>query len=206
MKRRKRAAGGGRKPQGEFGRKRSAFTTRITSATREALDRAAAKSGRSVSQEVERRLTDTLQRDLAADRQRHVRALGESFMLMVQGVERSTSCRWCDDAFTAEAIRQGLSLLISHFGPKGTPVLPKKLKDDAAKVPAELARRLGEPAEVGLSEIGHVIALIERWNDAMHGNDVAEISSSARSIKGADIQVPTEWFAHASLLRDLKSR
>ena len=42
--RRKRAPGAGRKPRGEFKNKSRTLTTRITAATREALERAAKKT------------------------------------------------------------------------------------------------------------------------------------------------------------------
>ena len=199
---RKRAPGGGRKPQGEFRGKAATLTTRITTATRQALDSARRKSGRSLSQEVERRLIDSIQEDLRRGRQRHIRALGETLMMMVQGVERRTGHRWCDDAFTAEALRHGLIFLISHFGPDGTPKLPKRLKEAAAKLPSELAQHYREPTEIGLSEAGIVITLIERWR----AGDIFEISQSAQSVKSVEIQVPNEWSAHAQLLRDLSSR
>ena len=199
---RKRAPGGGRKPLGEFRGKAATLTTRITTETRRALDSAARKSRRSLSQEIERRLTDSIQKDLIRDRQPHIRALGETFMLMVQGVERRTGHRWCDDAFTAEALRHGLNFLISHFGPDGTPTLPKRLKEAAAKLPPELAQHYREPTEIGLSEAGIVITLIERWR----ADDISEISQSAQSAKDVEIHVPNEWFAHSQLLRDLRSR
>src|SRR5438094_547490 len=56
----KRAPGGGRKPKGEFSGKSATFSTRITPNLRKALDAAAKKSGRSLSQEVEHRLADSI--------------------------------------------------------------------------------------------------------------------------------------------------
>ena len=192
----KRAPGGGRKPKGEFRGKEATFTTRITVRTRHALDRAALKNGRSLSQEVERRLNDSLQKDLSHDR--HIRSLGTVFMMMVQGVERRTGHRWRDDAFTAQSIRDGFSLLISHFGPSGTPTLPKKLKDAAANLPPELANHYLEPSQIGLTEAGAVISLLEQ----RRRGDISEISQKAKTVK---VHVPNEWFAHAQLLRDLGS-
>jgi hypothetical protein len=193
---RKRAPGGGRKPRGEFRGKSATLTTRITAGTREALDRAAEKNNRSLSQEVERRLRDSIQKDLSRDQQPHIRALGVAFMLMVEGVERRTGLRWCDDAFTAESIRHGLNLFISRFGQSGKPALPEKLKDAAANLPPELALHYREPSQIGLSEAGAVISLVERWR----GDDVSEISQKAKILK---IHFPNEWFAHVQLLRDL---
>jgi len=53
---RKRAPGGGRKPAGEFKGKSATITTRVTPATRAALEQAASANGRSLSQEIESRL------------------------------------------------------------------------------------------------------------------------------------------------------
>jgi hypothetical protein len=195
---RKRAPGGGRKPRGEFHGKAATLTTRITAWTREALDRAAEKNDRSLSQEVERRLRDSIRNDLSRDRRPHVRALGEAFMLMILGVERRTGRRWLDDAFTAASIRHGLNFLISHFGPSGTLGLPEKLKDAAAKLPRDLAHHYVEPTQIGLTEAGAVISLLEQ----RRRNDVFEISKRA---KNQGIHVPNEWFAHAQILRELDS-
>jgi hypothetical protein len=196
---RKRAPGGGRKPQGPFRGKAAALTTRITNELRHALDREAEKYDRSLSQEVERRLRDSIQKDLSRDQQPHIRALGEAFMLMVQNVERRTGQRWFDDAFAAESIRSGLNFLISHFGKSGTPTLPQKLKDAAANLPPELALHYVEPVQIGLSEAGAVISLLEQWRH----NEVPEISRKAKTT--LNVQVPNEWFAYAQLLRNLGS-
>jgi hypothetical protein len=124
------------------------------------------------------------------------RALGVAFVLTVEGIERRTGLRWCDDAFTAESIRHGLNLFISRFGQSSKSVLPKKLKDAAASLPPELAHHYSEPSQIGLSEAGAVISLVERWR----GDDVFQISQRATIL---DIHFPNEWFAHAQLLRDL---
>jgi hypothetical protein len=197
---RKRAPGGGRKPRGEFRGKSSTLTTRITAETREALDRAAEKNDKSLSQEVERRLRDSIRNDLSRDQQPHIRALGEAFMLMVLGVERRTGRRWFGDAFTAESIRHGLNLLISHFGASGTPALPEKLKAAAANLPPEFVHHYVEPTQIGLTEAGVVITLLEQ----RRRNDVFEISKEAKTLE-VEVRVPHEWFAHAQILRELGS-
>jgi len=56
----RRAPGGGRKPQGEFHGKSTTMTTRITPMLRKALDEACEASGRSLSQEVEYRLAQSV--------------------------------------------------------------------------------------------------------------------------------------------------
>ncbi len=62
MKKRKRAPGGGRKPQGPYHGKTAVLSTRITQALRTALEKSAQQSGLSLSQEVEARLRNSLTR------------------------------------------------------------------------------------------------------------------------------------------------
>jgi hypothetical protein len=185
---RKRRPGAGRKPRGEFKGKSATLTTRIMTETRQALDNAAKESGRSLSQEVERRLRDSLSRARGG----HVRALSEAFLLMVQGVERATGQDWRKDAFTAEALSHGLSFLISHFGPNGPPTVPKKIEETP-----EMLSMADTPAKLGRIEAGSVISLVERWS--------LEELSEITNIANRGTVVPTEWFRHSQLLRDLGS-
>ena len=60
MVKRKRAPGAGRKPKGEFAGKTATVTTRIMPDTREALEAAALASNRSLSQELELRLSTSI--------------------------------------------------------------------------------------------------------------------------------------------------
>ena len=53
----------GRKPKGEYVGKTKVFSTRLRADTKSALGRAAAKSGRSLSQEVEHRLRRSFDED-----------------------------------------------------------------------------------------------------------------------------------------------
>src|SRR5262245_32519160 len=100
----KRAPGAGRKPRGEFKGKTETLTTRITPQTRAELERAAKKSRRSLSQEVEHRLDYSIRRDYEHNRDRHVRGLAEAIAILAHWVERATQKRWIDDSFTAEAL------------------------------------------------------------------------------------------------------
>jgi hypothetical protein len=85
---RKRAPGAGRKPRGEFKGKSATLTTRIMPETRAAMQRAAQKSGRSLSQEVERRLNDSVLND--RNRRSDVRALVEAIAIVSEKVEIAT--------------------------------------------------------------------------------------------------------------------
>ena len=69
----KRATGGGRKPQGDISGKSAVFTTRITPETRRMLEMAAKANGRSLSQEVEMRLTGSF--DAKGEQDKYLRAV-----------------------------------------------------------------------------------------------------------------------------------
>src|SRR5262245_22340666 len=131
---RHRRPGGGRKPRGEFRGKSATLTTRITPETRAALERAAAKSDRSLSQEVEARLNLSLRKERTTDA-RHIRALGEAVMLIARYIERATKKPWNRDANTGQAVRQGCDLLISHFAPRGLPTTQATVAEAAARRP-----------------------------------------------------------------------
>jgi hypothetical protein len=199
----KRAPGAGRKPRGEFQGKTAVLTTRITPETRAALERAAAKGKRSLSQEVEyglRIYLSTLKRN--PDRGAHVRALGEAVMLVAQYIERATGQHWREDAFTGEALRQGCAMLIAHFAPRGTPTTPKLVEEASTRLPSKAADAYRDAAGVGETEAGKVIALIESWN--IHtGRTLKEVQSVVRTIPGAHF--PEEWYTHAQLFSELGS-
>ncbi len=84
---RKRAPGAGRKPRGPFKGKTATLTTRITAATRAALDAAAQKNGLSLSQEVERRLDNSILRDRSGNRKQRNRALAEAIAPLAEYIE-----------------------------------------------------------------------------------------------------------------------
>jgi hypothetical protein len=195
---RKRAPGAGRKPRGEFRGKSSTLTTRITLSTRVALDNAARKSRRSLSQEVEARLSLSLRK---RDHPKRIRGLGEAIMLLARCVERATDKAWNEDAFTGEAVRRGAEFLISHFAPRGTEVTPesvaKAVKRGAPQTYAD-SRGLGE------SEAGQVISWIESWS--FHSlEEIIRSHRSALLMPGVRAHVPEEWYLRAQLLRDLGS-
>jgi hypothetical protein len=157
---RKRAPGAGRKPRGPFEGKTATLTTRITPETRAALERAAKKSGLSLSQEVERRLDDSVKRE--RNRPPDVLALAEAIAQVAEKIQEATGKQWREDAFTGEALRHGIDFLIRHFAALGTPVLPPRVKEAAAKaLPANERDRT--PTGVGQTEAGKLITLIEHF-------------------------------------------
>jgi hypothetical protein len=193
----KRAPGAGRKPRGEFQGKSAVLTTRITPQTRAALERAAAKGNRSLSQVVEHGLCWYLSLfKRAPERGDHVRALGEAVTLVAHYVERATEQKWNEDAFTGEALRHGCASLIAHFAPRGTPVKPRLIKEAATRLPSsKAAETYSDPEGVGITEAGKVISSIESWS----------FSPTFEQVQSVGADLPDEWYTHEQLFRVLGS-
>jgi hypothetical protein len=194
----KRAPGAGRKPRGDFKGKTATLTTRITPVTRAALDRAARKGSRSLSQEVEHRLDSSIRRDHDHNRQRHVRGLAETIAILTHWVEGATQKRWIDDAFTAEALRRAIEFLVFHFGAPGEPEVPASVKDAAARVPPEARDQSLTPSGIGRAEAGRLISWIE-----MNLNEGGRLSRLPPP--RIRTYVPEEWYLYSQLFSDLGS-
>jgi TraY domain len=111
---RKRAPGGGRKPQGEFSNKRAMLATRVTMETRKALDAAARKSGRSLSQEVEHRLRDSLKISDKADRQPESAALAFLVTRLAETISAVSKRRWHRNRWCIETLKFAVSKLLDQ--------------------------------------------------------------------------------------------
>ena len=200
----KRAPGAGRKPRGEFSRKTSTITTRITPGTRKALERAAEKTSRSLSQEVEHRLDGSIRRDYEHNRDRHIRGLAEAIAILTHWVERATQKRWIDDPFTAEALRRGIEFLVFHFGAPGTPEVPASVKDAAARMPPQARDQSMTPAGVGHAAAGGLISWIE-----MNLNEGGRLSrpfvTDPHKFDPSKFYVPQEWYPYSQLFSDMGS-
>jgi len=134
----------GSKPRGEFPGKSAAFTTRIQPETRRALNAYAKAHAPSVSVAAERLLKAALQKPSGQPRNR---ALAHAVELLAQQIEGETKKSWRDDAFTAQALLQGISYLLGHFAPaykKNVPV-PRAIKDAAAKMSPVHAKHFCSP-------------------------------------------------------------
>ena len=186
----KREPGAGRKPRGEFKGKSATLTTRITPETRTAMERAARKSGRSLSQEVERRLNDSVRNE--RNRRSDVRALAEAIAIVAEKVEKATGKHWLQDAFTGEALRGGIETLVRHFAPHSARVIPPKVEEAAARVLPEASERDRSPTRIGEIEAFKVITMIEFF----WGQDKNYVQRVVRS---------DELYRYLQILRDLGS-
>jgi TraY domain len=112
---RKRAPGGGRKPQGEFSNKRAMLATRVTLDTRKSLDAAARKSGRSLSQEVEHRLRDSLKVSDKADRQPESAALAFLVTRLAETISAVSKRPWHRNRWCMETLKFAVNKLLDQL-------------------------------------------------------------------------------------------
>jgi hypothetical protein len=143
MEKQKRRPGGGRKPIGEFSGKSATLTTRLMPTTRAALEREAKRAKRSLSQEVERRLVDSLEKPI---KQRafgtgHARALALLVAKLAGGIEASTGKTWREDRYTAAAISTAIATMLARLSPGGELRVPPVLLEMMRQSGAEDLRR-----------------------------------------------------------------
>lgn len=190
----RRRPGAGRKPQGKFKGNSAVLNLRVTAEVRQALERAAKKSGASLSQEAQHRLDASFAEGRSARKRRSdLRALTVATTMVAEFIERATGKHWQEDAFTSEALRFGVEFLIRHFGGAGEVVVPGPVAAAAAKMPPDPGGRYTSPSGVGYGEAGLVIGMIERWSM----QDIADALGS---------NAPAEWDTQWRLLRDLGSK
>src|SRR5688572_21468416 len=104
MAKRKRAKGAGRKPKGEFHGMRSPLSIRITDALREKLDGACRGSGRSLTQEVTKRLNDSFA--INAEPDPFLRAI----LYLIGQAALFTGKEWKTNPWMFQAFRAAVSL------------------------------------------------------------------------------------------------
>jgi hypothetical protein len=126
MAQRKRAAGAGRKAQGEFSELRSVMSVRMPDAMRETLTKAAQKNGRSVTQELLRRLDWSFDEDKKNYRDRAVKAFCFLFSELAQLVHWNIP-DWQTNPFLFKAFKIGVPQLLEAFEPSGKIKAPQGL-------------------------------------------------------------------------------
>jgi hypothetical protein len=133
---RKRAKGGGRKPKGPFTELTSPLSIRMPNYMREELESAAQTSGKSVSQELLRRLSNTFDRDREKARDPDMRALcfliaetaRQAVGIPVSDQLKSTNTlSWRNNPFFFRAFKIAVGTLLDALEPAG-PITPPKMK------------------------------------------------------------------------------
>jgi hypothetical protein len=127
----RRAAGGGRKPKGEFSGVTSPLSIRMPPEMREQLDSSARENGRSVSQEVLRRIQGSFHRDRDRARDPAMRALCFLIAQLAGEVAGPTDPQgrpmfdWRTDRFFFRAFRLAVAKVLEALEPSGEVRSPK---------------------------------------------------------------------------------
>jgi hypothetical protein len=133
---RKRAKGGGRKPKGPFSELTSPLSIRMPTDLREELENAAQRSGKNVSQELLRRLSDTFSQDRDKARDPEMRALcfliaetaHQTVGIPIPDQLKSKAKRaldWRNDPFFYRAFKIAVGKLLDALEPTGAIEAPK---------------------------------------------------------------------------------
>jgi hypothetical protein len=173
----KRAAGAGRKPSGPLDGKNSTFTTRIRSDTRKQLDRAARQKDRSLSQEVEIRLRESFNKE--GNIPSHIQSLSLAISSLAMDIESRTGESWREDAFTCDALRNGVEFLIASLAPGGEIVASAHLMKSVARSPSSFQETFRDPALLGCFLAGALIHAIE--NAPLSANEMPGLTFPAPS-------------------------
>jgi hypothetical protein len=158
---RKRAPGGGRKPQGPFSNKLATLSTRITAELRQRLDqetehrrKARGASPWSLSQEIETRLRESL--DLPAELQvawgpPHIKALAQLVSRVTRSIEAGAGAdpltneagelAWHRSPFTHAALVSAVAAILAHYKPAGEIQTPPELKRSTEWIEREAGER-----------------------------------------------------------------
>jgi hypothetical protein len=130
----KRAPGGGRKPQGDFSGLTKPLSIRLPDDLRAELEAAAGKSGKSVTQELLRRLNDSFHRDVAKQRDPASYALCFVLAELISlvnwntGGDDATPSDWRKNPFAFKTIRLAFDRLMATFEPRGKVKAPSPLR------------------------------------------------------------------------------
>lgn len=127
MKKRKRAPGGGRRPQGDFSRLTVPFSVRMPATMRDELKRAAQRRGRTEGQELLGRLQGSFNREREKGRDPALRAFCFLFSELAQVicVNMELQPEWRFDPWLFHTVKLAIGKLLDRFEPPGEMKLPK---------------------------------------------------------------------------------
>src|SRR5262249_25089101 len=158
---RKRAPGGGRKPQGLFKDNPARLSLRVTRDIRRALEASAKKRTVSLKRKVSLSQEAQFHLEQSLLKFYHPRpdiiVLTEIIVRVIQDIERTTKLQWNKSPYVADAVRHAIDGLLRHWGAPGEPKVPLAVK-------AKKHEKFGwpqEPAELGFWTAGKLIEEIE---------------------------------------------
>jgi hypothetical protein len=150
-------------PKGPFENKRYTLTTRITEDTRRALEAAAQRSGRSLSQEIEGRLEQSL-RDSQNENLRFGDLFAQNLFQLMAAVlpfiEARTGSSWHSDYDTFSLATRAWDKLIAAIEPEQTGAFADKVAE-MKRLVAQVANMpdIDDPANVG-GEVREIAARV----------------------------------------------
>ena len=137
----------GPRPQGPYVDKRKTLTTRITEETRTRLEKAAAATDRSLSQEIEFRLERSFLDEDARNREMGGKELQALFRLLgaaAEMIEARTGKKWSEDWDTGTAVMIAWQRLIAETMPK----IPNDITEDLQEIGKMMEYRLARDARL----------------------------------------------------------
>jgi hypothetical protein len=168
MKTKKRASGGGRKPQGPISGNTAWLQARITADLQDRLKHEAAQNGRSVSQEAQLRLKESF--DLPAELQKqwgppHIKDLAQLVSHVVRSVETSASGNpfaenagefaWHRNAYTHAAVVAAVNAILANYKPAGAAQVPEAVEKSTEWIERESGKEQAAyqraPESIGLA-------------------------------------------------------
>jgi hypothetical protein len=217
----KRGPGGGRKPKGEFAALASPLSIRMSKEMRTELEAAANKRGRSISQEVLRRLTDSFYKDRTKDRDRTVRALCylisdmASKMNYIPGIDKHSSSEWRTNPFIFKAFKTAVASLLDFLEPPGKIISP--LTEETSKRLLKFGEKNAGPnSELAKKYYTLVSGFYESPEDLGRARFIETLTTMATPIypfpsalKAGNIysekvkEIEDEYYGHANAWRDL---
>src|SRR5262245_37741976 len=143
---RRRASGGGRKPQGEFDQLTSPFSMRMPEHLRKQLEAAADKSGRSASQELLARLNSSFSRDRNEDQDRPIRAICFLITELKNNIAVAKSAvEWHRDPFLFRAFKIAVGKLLDELEPSGEMLPPPPtLREHSGESPHPVLQKIAD--------------------------------------------------------------
>lgn len=182
----------GRKPKGEYPDKVAVLSTRITAKLRQQLEDASTRSGRSLSQEIESRLSRSF------DREEHIKAafgdrrnyafcrLISAFVDGLWNPEKPDQF-WLSDPYQYNQAVIGIKGLLEHLRPEGTTELTSK--SSVLNIAAELQ---------GSQRMGALIVALLRVDPTMDA-PIANIRADMSPKVTARIKAP--FYGNAKMFR-----
>ncbi len=148
---RKRAPGGGRKPRGEFSKLASPLSIRMPHDMRGTLSAAARASGKSVTQELLRRLNDSFRRDRDRKRDPASRALCFLLAELIELVKLNTAenpqpSEWRSNPFAFRSVRLAFAHVMDALEPKGKMRAPTDVWLSHAMISADTPEKMAANA------------------------------------------------------------